>query len=137
MPRPTKLTPETKDKIIQAIAAGNYQETAAKYAGINPNTFYTWMKLGENKKGKPAYREFREAVEKARAQAEVRNVALIQQAGQDGSWQAAAWYLERSYPTRFGRHNRVEVTGANGAAVQIDLSVEELDKRVAELFDKL
>lgn len=137
MARPTKLTEETKNKIIQAIAAGNYQETAAKYAGINPNTFYTWMKLGENKKAKPIYKEFREAVEKARAQAEIRNVALIQQAGQDGSWQAAAWFLERSYPHRYGRHNRVEVTGANGEAVKLDLTVDELEKRVADIFDKL
>jgi len=137
MARPTKLTPETQQKIITAIQAGNYQETAAKYAGITPNTFYQWMHKGEGPKAKTPYREFREAVEKARSAAEIRNVALIQQAGNDGSWQAAAWYLERSYPTRWGRQNRVELTGADGGSVKVDVSVEELERHVANLFDKI
>jgi len=33
MGRPTKLTPEVQDKIVQAIRAGNFMSTAAAYAG--------------------------------------------------------------------------------------------------------
>jgi hypothetical protein len=64
-------------------------------------------------------------------------VALIQQAGQEGSWQAAAWYLERSYPMRWGKQGRLEVTGSDGGAVKVDVSVDELERKVANLFDKI
>ncbi len=137
MPRPSKLTPEVQEKIIVAIASGNWQETACKYAGIGVNTFYTWMSKGEGAKAKDPYKGFREAVERARSQAEIRNVALIQQAGQEGSWQAAAWYLERSYPMRWGKQGRLEVTGSDGGAVKVDVSVDELERKVANLFDKI
>jgi hypothetical protein len=41
-----------------------------------------------------AFLEFLEAVEKARASAELRAVAQIQKAASEGTWQAASWYLE-------------------------------------------
>ena len=37
--RPTKLTPDVQEKIVQAIRAGNYIETAAAYAGVR---MYVW-----------------------------------------------------------------------------------------------
>jgi hypothetical protein len=137
MARPTKLTLEIQDRIVSAIAGGNYLETSARYAGISPTAFYQWMSKGDGKSAKSPYKEFRQAVEKARSQAEIRNVALIQQAGNDGSWQAAAWYLERSYPMRWGRNNRLEVTGAEGTPVKFEISVDELEKRVSDLFNKI
>ena len=47
MGRPSKLTPEVQDRIARAITAGNYQDTAAQYAGISPATFYLWMQKAE------------------------------------------------------------------------------------------
>jgi hypothetical protein len=44
-----------------------------------------------------------EKVSKARADAVVRNVTLIQKAASEGSWQAAAWWLERAAPNSYGR----------------------------------
>jgi len=38
MARPTKLNFNTHNKIITAIRAGNYIETAAAYAGVNKST---------------------------------------------------------------------------------------------------
>jgi transposase len=132
MSRPTKLTPEVQEKIVQALQAGNYQETAARYAGISEPTFYRWMADALDDNAPKELREFREAVENARAAAEVRSVALIQQAAQNGTWQAAAWFLERSHAHRWGRYQRTEVTGPNGGPVQVDIDV--LDKRIAELI---
>lgn len=130
MARPTKLTPETQDRIVTALRAGNYQETAARYAGIDGATFYRWMERGtEETEG--IYSEFCEAVENAKAAAEVRDVALIDLAAQDGSWQAAAWKLERKFPNRWGRVTRTEISGPDGAAVKL-----EVDAR-STLLEKL
>jgi transposase len=128
--RQTKLTPEVQDRIVAALRAGNYQETAARYAGISEDTFYEWLKRGKEEPGS-AYSEFSEAVEKAKADAEVRDVALIDKAAHDGSWQAAAWKLERKFPNKWGRVNRTEISGPDGAAVKVDIDAK------ASLLQKL
>lgn len=117
--RPTKLTPDVQDRIIQALQAGNYQDVACRFAGIAPATFYRWMEQGEDPDADPIYGEFREAVERAKSVAEVRSVAIIQQAAQNGTWQAAAWYLERSAAKRWGRQERVEHSGPEGGPITL------------------
>ena len=123
MGRPTKLTPEVQERIVQALRAGNYQETAAAYAGIGESTFYEWMERGRDEPGS-VYSEFVEAVTKAKADAEVRDVALIDKAATDGSWQAAAWKLERKFPHRWGRVNRTEISGPDGAPVKVEVDAK-------------
>lgn len=99
--RPEKLTPEVQQKIVDAIRMGAYIETAAAYAGINKSTLYDWMKRGARaKSGK--YKEFSNAIEKALAESEMRDLAVIAKASQE-NWQAAAWRLERKFPDRWGR----------------------------------
>jgi len=99
--RPEKLTPELQQKIVDAIRMGAYIETAAAYAGINKSTLYDWMKRGARaKSGK--YKEFSNAIEKALAESEMRDLAVIAKASQE-NWQAAAWRLERKFPDRWGR----------------------------------
>ncbi len=125
MARPSKLTTEVQERIVSALRAGNYQDTAASYAGISAKTFYEWMNRG--KSDDPAeeiYSEFREAVLKAKADAEIRDVALIDRAANDGSWQAAAWKLERKYPQRWGRVQRTEISGPEGQPVKIELDAK-------------
>lgn len=95
-----------QDKICQAIRAGNYIEVAAAYAGIPKGTLYEWLKKG-NTVFHNKYRTFHDAVQKALADAEVRDVAVIGQASQQ-NWQAAAWRLERKFPQRWGRKDRIE-----------------------------
>jgi len=99
--RPEKLTPELQQKIVDAIRMGAYIETAAAYAGINKSTLYDWMRRGARaKSGK--YKEFSNAIEKALAESEMRDLAVIAKASQE-NWQAAAWRLERKFPDRWGR----------------------------------
>lgn len=103
-----KLTPDVQKKICDAIRAGNYIETAASYAGIGRSTLYQWMKRGRaNKKGDRVYVEFVFEIEKALAEAEVRDVARIAAAA-EFQWQASAWRLERKYPERWGRKSTVQ-----------------------------
>ena len=135
MARPTKLTKEVQERILQAVQAGNYLDTAAQYAGIDGSTMRRWVQKGEGEGATEPYRAFCTALKSARASAEVRSVALIQTAASNGTWQAAAWYLERSYPDRWGR-TRVEVTGADNAPIRVDVDSEALEAKVRALAAK-
>jgi len=120
--RPTKLTPELQRKITDAIRAGNYMETAAAYAGIHKDTLYAWLKRGaRDKSPKSPYRQFSDAVEKALAEAEVRDVALIAKAAEK-EWQAAAWRLERKFPDRWGRKDRVQADIRHQGQVALEVT---------------
>ena len=46
MGRPTKLTAETSQTILDVIAAGGTRAVAAQAAGIHPDTIYDWMRRG-------------------------------------------------------------------------------------------
>ena len=93
------------------IRAGNYIEAAAAYAGITKHAIYDWMKRGEREKqrlAKPGARPrkeeapfvaFSDAIQKAQAEAEIREVNTIVRASAE-SWQAAAWRLERKHTDR-------------------------------------
>ena len=128
MGRPYKLTPAIQERIVQAITAGNDNVVAAAYAGIADTTYYRWMAEGlEAKTGQ--LKEFRDSVLKAQADAEVRNVAIVEQAA-TRTWQAAAWWLERKHNARWGRKERQEISGPDGSPLQVSLM--ELAKEIAE-----
>lgn len=133
MGRPSKLTPEVQDRIVQAIQAGNYIEVAAQYAGVHKGTLYRWLQQADDPEADDIYRDFRDAVESARSAAEVRNVALIQKAANDGTWQAAAWYLERTSWQRWGR--RTMVTGDSGEAIKVEVDHRQTLRDVLGLTD--
>jgi transposase len=118
MGRPTKLTEDAQERIISALKAGNYMDTAAQYAGVDESTLHRWIARGKEEDS-GLYYEFRKAVEKARAEAEARNVHLIQTAAQGGTWQAAAWFLERSHPGKWGRREKVEHSGPDGGPITL------------------
>lgn len=101
MARKCKLTPAVQEQIVQALHVGATHEIACGYAGINPDTFYAWMRKGAE--GRAPFSEFSEAVQKAEQQAVVGWLATIEQAARAGHWQAAAWKLERRYPKDYGR----------------------------------
>lgn len=113
MARPTKLTPETQERIIQALKAGNYREPTARSAGIAPSTLYSWLERGEAdvEQGKATiYAEFVEAVRRAEGDAEVHAVAVLRRAMMQ-DWRAAAEYLKRRHPDRWSALERVQHSG--------------------------
>jgi len=181
-PRPGRrplLTPEVQNKIVAALNAGNYLETAAAHAGVTVGAVHSWLARGRAARdlvdvdgsnrcptcrregdtpcvtgsgnvasrphaGRPRrtdaspgdesrYIEFVSVVEKARAAAEVQAVALIRQAAMGGTWQAAAWYLERSAPTRWGRQ-QVQHVGAGGGPIEV--TVEQLESKLSAMMDR-
>lgn len=145
MARPTKLTPEVHRAIVTALEAGNYQDDSAAYAGVSTAAYYNWTARGRAERerieaGEKARRteaifmEFLDAVESARAKAAVRHVANIAKAANDGQWQASAWYLERSYPQKWGRVSRTEISGPQGGPIETTSDVAAIEERLAALL---
>lgn len=131
MARPPKLTPELQQKIVKAIQAGAYVETAAAFAGIHKDTFYDWMRRGARNAGRDKpYREFSDAVQKAMAEAEVKDIHTIDVAAKK-DWKAAAWKLERRHPERWRRrtdailHHEGPSSETDGGPVQIVAAVHD------------
>jgi transposase-like protein len=135
MARPSKLTPETKDRIVAAIRAGNYAEPAARSAGISEATYHRWMKRGE-RESKGIYRDFYEEVRRAEADAEVEAVARLRKAMPD-DWRACLSYLERRYTERWGRRRAHEHTGAGGAPLRLAQVMFEDDETRKALDEAL
>ena len=105
--RPTKLTPEVQDIIVDGINAGLTLRLTCARAGVGRTTFYDWLEKGEAAKS-GALMEFSDAVSRAKADSALRLVSQITlQAPTD--WRAAAFLLERRFPDDYGK--RSEVTG--------------------------
>jgi hypothetical protein len=151
MARPTKLTPQLIEDISNWLKLGYYQEDAATMVGISPSTYYEWMKRGEKvieemdtkmlnppnvdssselAPGEAAaegeivnlYSEFSEAVKKARAEAEGAHIRNIRRASDNGVWQASAWWLERSFPKKWGKRSSLEIGGEGGEPIKFQIS---------------
>jgi hypothetical protein len=136
MGRTLKLTLETQDKICVAIRLGNDKKVAAALAGVSETTFYRWLEMAELPNAKKEYREFRESIERAEAEAEVTRIARITQAADNGTWQAASWWLERKFPERWGRNDKIrqEITGNINGAVAI--TFDEVKNAVLEFLSE-
>ena len=127
MGRPTKLTAEMQSEIVELLKAGNYIETACAVAGLHKSTFYDWMKIADASTHKNKYTNFSDAVKKAMAWAEARDVAIIARHSEK-YWQAAAWRLERKYPERWGRQ-KLEVQ--HSGKIDADVShIADTDREV-------
>lgn len=127
--RPPKLDARSSLTIIETLRAGAYIDHAAARAGVSRATVYAWLDKGKNQ-STGLYRDFLDAVMQARADAVIRNVALIQNAARN-DWRAAAWYLERTLPEMYGRV-RVPETPPMSSLPSTAGAVDSLD-RAAEL----
>ena len=59
-----------------------------------------------------SYFQFFQAVKRAEAEAEAAAVLHIKKAASEGTWQAAAWYLERKYKDRWSRQDSLKHEGS-------------------------
>ncbi|HKE79025.1 MAG TPA: hypothetical protein VKB54_06940 [Solirubrobacteraceae bacterium] len=101
--RPTALTPELAERLVELLRAGSHPDVACKVVGIGRRTYYRWLARGQSNRARDRpYADLRDRIGQARAEAEARAVAQIARAGAD-DWRAAAWFLERGFPDRWGR----------------------------------
>lgn len=146
-----KSDPDVIKRLVEALKAGNYIDHACAYAGISRTAYYDWLRRGQEEReriemgevpraSEAGFLEIVQQVEEARALAVVRNVQVIQNAAKAGTWQAAAWWLERTLPGQYGRRVATELSGPGGGPVDVAVDVltpEALDARIAELIGEI
>ncbi len=101
MARPTALDDLLGKRIIDAIRRGGTRHDAALAAGISICTMFRWLQKG--RAGQEPYDKFSDRVKAAEAEYRLECVQVITEAAHGGSWQAAAWYLERRNYKVWGR----------------------------------
>jgi hypothetical protein len=93
--RPTALTDRTADYIINTVLDGNHITTACEAAGIARTTMYRWIEAANEadwneqhdqpvRPDAALYRNFRDRLAEARAQAEMSAVAVVQRSMKGG-----------------------------------------------------
>lgn len=97
MARPTKMTPETLDKLRQAYLIGANDREAYGYAGISHETFYNYIEK---------HPEFREQITDWQNEPILKAKTTITKSLSDPLH--AKWYLERKVKKEYG--SNVDVT---------------------------
>ena len=142
------LGPETVRVICSALSAGAYPEEAASAARISRSTYYAWMARGRVAReslesAQPLaevdqpFLDLLDAVEQASAAAEIAALEIVGRAADWGSWRAAAWFLERRYPQKWGPGRKAAAEAPNAGAVEsgpTEVTVEDLERRVASIL---
>ncbi len=127
--RKTKLTPELQDDVVKRIRAGNYIKVACQAVGISHTAYFDWLKKGQE--GKSPYAEFLDAIKKAESEAHVNYVAIVASHAPK-QWQAAAWWLERRFPDKWGRRDRLDVKGE----IVVDKKVDKIEEKFSHMSPK-
>lgn len=126
--RRATLTPERHSEFVQIMRAGNTFATAAKAIGVRETHVRWWYEQGAGDDAVEPFASFRVDVNQAEARAESRNVAIVAKAAADGSWQAAAWLLERGYPERWARVSQRDKAADVTQAGKSDDPFSEVDE---------
>jgi transposase len=136
--RPTKATPDARAVVVDALEQGNTLACAAALAGVGVRTVHTWIRkgkgLGPDDPDPEGFRQFRQSVCRAQAEAESRRVGCVTSAIADGEWKAAQWWLQCRRPADWGT-GRVELKAMRDelALVRQKLeALEELKRGVAD-----
>lgn len=125
------------ETIVESIRKGNSKANSFRLAGISVEAGTEWLQYGrERPEEYPYYAKLYEDVEQALAEYEASRVSLVTTAADTGTWQAAAWWLERRNPDEWGRHDRVKHEVNNRPTVQLnqvilqDASARELSRNL-------
>lgn len=109
-PKP-KIGPDQQKIVLGIVGNGGSIQDAADIIEVDQSTLRRHMR--ENP-------EFARGIKKAKKSGKMR---LVQRVSTASSWQAAAWMLERMYGNEFGRKDRHEHTGKNGAPMETKTTV--------------
>lgn len=112
MARPTKQEPDTEQRILTALRAGNTRKAAAGYGGIDERTLERWMQRNVGFVGR---------VKLAEAEAEVSVVTRLLTQIQAGDVAAIRFWLERRRSETWGPPKVESHVELSGAGVQIYL----------------
>jgi hypothetical protein len=125
--------------IVTAVRKGNPKTTAARLAGLHPDTLWEWINHGkQNPERYPHYVQLAEDIAQAKAEIDAEMLAHVLAAPKIDSkhWTAAAWFLERTSPEEFSRRDKLEVEAGDKPLVQLNQIVLE-DPAARELSRQL
>lgn len=141
--RPTKLTKEMHERVVDAVRAGNFLEVAAGFNGIDNSTLHRWIERG--RKGVAPYAAFVRDLDRARTASEVEDVVELRKAArggtvrcencgatvalQNGDPKIRQWLLEKRHQTRWGGKTSLDVK------VQRERELEGLLKYYSDHLD--
>ena len=123
---------EIGEKILFAFSIGATTSLALKFAGASSRGFKTWKEKA--KQGLEPYCAFVKELNKTRGVRAIKWLEQIEEAAQEGKWQAAAWKLSHCEPEEYGNpEGSTKNKGSLGTNVQVNiiaqLSNEELKER--------
>ena len=119
--RPSKLNEIVIATLEKAYSVGMTTKLSCEYAGLSTSTFFTWMQRGKYEEG-TIYA----------------NLALIQKAAKEGTWQASAWLLERKHGYQKQQDPLVEVN-IDSRQISVNQLLQEIqssDQELQELISR-
>lgn len=91
---------DAKPAILEHLRSGHYRKDAANLEGVSFQQFNVWRHDDP---------EFAEGIKRAEAESISALVERIRSASEDPQrWTAAAWLLERRFPQRWGKRERLD-----------------------------
>lgn len=121
--KPKILTEDMQDRFLKAIRLGCPIKDACGCAGFSEGWHYEQIKKAREKPGlatSKVYDEFLRRIKEVEGEATNRWLAMIEKAAMAGTWQAAAWKLER---------RRAMFIPKTKQEVEIDAKVETTDAK--------
>ena len=92
----TILTKDVADDLRNKILRGLTEEQACELVGVKYATYSQWL---------IKYPLFKEFIRRVKAEVEFEALEFIKDAMKGGTWSAAAWFLERKWPQRYGKRD--------------------------------
>lgn len=119
MPKP-RLTKEDVAKAAEMKRSGCLDKDIAAYIGVRPETFSRWI----NNPKSENQNQLAQALKRVETEYKANLLKIIYNAGVGGTWQAAAWLLERKYPHEYARQDRIKADAKVEQAPCVLLGVE-------------
>lgn len=130
------------EKIILLLEQGTQLGLSIKlscqHAGISTASYFAWMSRGEKEQEKDTiFSRLYNKIKKAESAHALANLAIIQKAAKEKTWQAAAWLLERRHPEYRMNHEQViEINLDNSqiSVVQLINEIKSTDNQINDLL---
>ena len=122
--RPTKLSLERQEQIAGAIENGKSMNSAARMAGVTPQTVYNWLSRGEDET-EGVFAEFFERIARAKGHGEDYYFGLAMElAIENGDHRFIASLMKQRYPDSWGDTE----TGVNSDSPVINIPESVVEK---------
>ena len=132
----------TVDRLLNALRLGHFVDDSCEYAGISQDSYYRWHREAAPLQAKydaggkltaeeEQIRKLSETIKQAELAGQSAALDIVRTAAANGTWQAAAWFLERRNKKW---SNRTEITGPDGGPVRT-VTVDDLDEKLRNLID--